>query len=112
MSDEPSPPPLDYQPPADQPRDYTLARFAIGVIVGGVFSWVAMVITILFLFGKYHDSPAPGYTGIFPFIGAALTVALGLFLALNKRRRPFGLGLVASVPITVMLMFVICGGLR
>ena len=106
----PDVPMLDYQPPPFGPRS-PWPRFVGGVLLGGALAYGSFVVGVIAIIGPFnglHGSP-PMWTNILPFIGAVVVMAGGGWVAwTSERRRPFGLGLVVSVPLAAMITLSVC----
>ncbi|MDB5325313.1 MAG: hypothetical protein JWM57_882 [Phycisphaerales bacterium] len=104
-----SPPPIPSKSPPG-PSDASFGKFMLGLVFGGGAAWVSAIGGVVFLFGMYgEDAQQPAMAYIVPFIGPIVIIAIGLLLTRRPRFKPFGLGLVASVPLTALVMFIICG---
>ena len=110
MTTNPSPVPPETPP---GPSGASFGKFMLGVVFGGGAAWVSAIGGMVFLFGEYgEDGHQPAVTYVVPFIGPIVIIAIGLLLTRKPRSKPFGLGLAASVPLTALVTFAICGGLR
>jgi hypothetical protein len=76
------------------------AKFIIGAVIGIVFS----VIFYAAIAPTVGDSLLP----LFGAVGVKLVV--GLVLCAGRDLRPFGAGLLASIPIAVMIFMALCFG--
>jgi hypothetical protein len=105
---EPEPPTLDYQRPARQPGATrgrgrwflsAFAKYVLGVVCGLALS-TAYYAVLIKAGGSDHPEVLLGAVGF--------KVVAGLFLVFVERWRAFGLGLITSVPIAVLIFFGLC----
>ena len=102
---EPDPPTLDYRRPPAPPRRGPLGLTSVGKYALGVFAGLAISL------GYYFVLARVGADTFVELFGAVLfKLVVGVALLFVESWRAFGLGLVTSVPIAVLIFMGICFG--
>jgi hypothetical protein len=102
---QPEPPPkLNYQPPIAMPRSRGASW---GMYFLGLFSGFAVSFAYYVLLGMN----VAGHTPIGPLGAVAFKIAVGVALLFVPRWKSFGLGLITSVPIAILIFVSLCFGI-
>jgi hypothetical protein len=101
---EPQPPPLpprlDYQlPEARQGRFGSRGMYVLGLMTGLGFSLIYYILL---------GFDVTGHTPVGPLGAVFLKLAIGIGLLFLPRWKAFGLGLITSVPIAVLIFLGLC----
>lgn len=103
MASQPPPLPLDYRREGDPPpKEPYWGKFALGVLAGLVFS------------GTYYFAAAArgANLGALPLMGAVIIkLGAGAALCTSPKWRPFGIGLIASVAVALLIFVAACFGI-
>jgi hypothetical protein len=95
-----SPPPLDYSSPQTPPPEGSWGLFVLGAIAGIVFS--ACYYLIL---------GWSGVASVIPFVAfgaVVIKIVVGIRLLRVPPARRFGIGLIASIPLAILIFVGIC----
>jgi hypothetical protein len=96
------PPPLDYSSGRFQPSEPegSWGSFALGAVAGLLFS--IAYYTLMIQFSVFDKLPFVGFGAV------VIKVLAGLRLMRVPRWRKFGIGVIASIPLAVLILVGIC----
>jgi hypothetical protein len=105
MSDQ-APPTLEYGTPSPP------TRFGWGQFAAGVFGGLAFSVVYYFVFAAVASaSTAAGPVLLGTFGAVAIKTVAGVALARTPRWKALGIGLIASIPIGLMVLAGLCFGI-